>query len=177
MRFAERHFELVDFGLVILASSAVFIAGHVIDHDVTLLDILKGNRAPVYGTLAALFGTMFGFAMTAISIILAFGQSPKLSILRNSRHWRTMWGIFTRGLRILISAAIVAVLALTFDKDSRPLVLVTYGTMFAVFLGFAKLCRIIWAFQNLIFVMTQPERQTDRWRQDLATLEEPTHVR
>ena len=170
-RFAERHFEIVDFTVVALLWSAAFVIGHGFDHDAMILEVLKGNRVAVYAALGGLFGTIFGFAITAISIILAFAQSPKLLILRRSRYWKTLWAIFTRGIWTLMGVAMVAIVALTFDKDSRPKVLITYGLLLAVFVGVAKLCRIIWAFQKLVFIVTQPDPHEGAWEQELATLE------
>jgi hypothetical protein len=176
-RYAERHFEVVAFTAVALFWGGIFYAGHHLDSDKTVLEILKGNRAVVYGALAGLFGTIFGFAITAISIILAFAQSPKLVILRSSRHWRGLWSIFTRGLWTLSGVAIAAVVALIFDKDSSPRLPVSYAVLFTSLLGVARLILVAWAFQKLVFVMTQPEQRESGWQREVAIEEEPAHVR
>jgi hypothetical protein len=156
--FLERHFELFDVATITLASVGIFIWGHWFDHDTSALRVLNGNRTGVYGAIAALFGTIFGFAMMAMSIIFAFADSPRLTVLRRSRHWLTFWRMFTQGLRIFIGVAMLAIAAMIFDRDRSPNALLIYGLIFAVFLGTARLYRIIWAFEKLVLIMTQPDR-------------------
>ena len=178
-RYVERHFELVALLVVALVWAGIFYSAHRLDGDKTALDILKGNRTAVYAALAGLFGTMFGFAITAISIILAFAQSPKLTILRASRHWRKLWSIFTRAIWILSGVAIAAVIGLIFDRDSTPKVAVTYAVTFMVLLGIARLILVGWAFEKLVLIMTQPEPARDDWQRNRFStgIEEPAAVR
>ncbi len=65
--FLERHFAAIDLAVVLLASGLIFIWSHWLNRDAALLSTLGGNRVAVYGAVAGLFGTIFGFALTAMS--------------------------------------------------------------------------------------------------------------
>jgi hypothetical protein len=86
--FLERHFEIFDFAIVALVSATVFWWGHWPDRDGTILRIMNGSRAAVYAAIVGLFGTIFGFALTAMSIVLAFAESPRLVVLERPNRSR-----------------------------------------------------------------------------------------
>ena len=73
--FLERHFEMLDRLAVAATAVVLFVYGHYVDHDAMVLGVLGGNRAAVYGTVARLFATVFGFGLTATSIVLAFAKA------------------------------------------------------------------------------------------------------
>ncbi len=116
-------------------------------HGDSLVDvILKGNRAPVYGAFAAIFGSLLGFVITAVSIILSFASSPQLTIVRESEHYRDLWQVFISAIHFLGFATIIALGGLIFDRDDTPthwlLCLCTWVFVIATF----RLIRCIWVF-------------------------------
>ena len=153
--FLERNFTLIDLLIVLSASACIFVSGHWFDHDAVVLRTLNGNRAPVYTAIAGLFGTIFGFALTAMSIVLAFAESPRLIILRRSRHWTTLWRVFTRGIRVFLTVALTAIAGLIFDKEGLPNPLAAYVVITVALLGAAQVYRVVWAFEKLVFIMTR----------------------
>jgi hypothetical protein len=164
--FVERHFAIFDLTAALVLSAGLFLWGHVVDHDAKLLALLSGNRTAIYGVIAGLFATVFGFALTAMSIVLAFAESPRLQILRSSRHWATLWSVFLRGLRIYILAALAAVVGMLLDRDRAPSALMSYAVMAVALVGTAQLYRTLWAFENLIRVMTRPTPQSGKPSRD-----------
>src|SRR5689334_25279705 len=89
-----------------------------------LLEVLDGNRAAIYGTLASVFGSLLGFVLTAVSIIIAFSAMEQLGIIRESAHYLTLYRIYIQATWLLALATLIAVLGLIIDRDhdpSRPL--------------------------------------------------------
>ena len=117
--FLERHFEIIDQAVVLALALMVFVLSHVVDHDAFVLVLLGGNRIAIYAVIVGLFGTIFGFALTAMSIVLAFAESPRLRTLRESRHWATLWRVFTRGIRTFLLVALVGLVAIIVDRERR----------------------------------------------------------
>jgi hypothetical protein len=176
-RLVERNFETVALAVVALAWSGVFYVGHYLDNDRTVLENLRNSHTAVYAAIASLFGTIFGFTVTAISIILAFAQSSKLVILRGSRHWRKLWSIFTRGVWVSSSVAIMALIGLVFDRDARPEPSLTYAMIFALMLGVVRLFLIAWAFQKLVIIMVRPDPPDDVRQTEIEGFEEAARLR
>jgi hypothetical protein len=159
--FLERHFETVDRIAVAALAGLLFAYSHYLDHDAGVLGMFAGNRTAVYGAIIGLFGTIFGFGLTAMSIVLAFAESPRLRILRRSRHWATLWRVFTRGLRTFIIVALVALGGIILDRDRAPRLWVVYVVVLFVLLGIMRVYRVLWAFENLTLIMNRPEQNEE----------------
>lgn len=74
--------------------------------------LLLGNRGAIYGALASIFGSLLGFIITAVSIALGFSASEKLTIVRDSRYYPHLWGVFMSATRWLALATVASVVAL-----------------------------------------------------------------
>src|SRR6185436_2455744 len=64
-------------------------------------EILRGNRGAVYGAFASILGSLLGFVIAAVAIVLGYADSDRLTILRESRNWTTLWTVFMAGMRSL----------------------------------------------------------------------------
>jgi hypothetical protein len=58
--------------------------------------VLDGNRSAVYGALASIFGSLLGFVITALSIIIGYSANDKLQFLKKTRHYSTLWKVLTK---------------------------------------------------------------------------------
>src|SRR2546428_8058057 len=63
--------------------------------------VLTGAEASIYGTLATIFGSLLGFILTSISIIISLGDSPRLAVIRQSGSNQQLWKIFTSATKWL----------------------------------------------------------------------------
>lgn len=117
-------------------------------------DLLKGNRAAVYGTAASVFGSLLGFIITSASIVFAVSGSERLQILRDSRQYPTLWAVFSAAIRTCGLATAIAFWALIFDQDVRPISWLQVAFVFCCLLAVLRIIRAIWALENIIFLVT-----------------------
>ena len=59
-----------------------------------LVMILRNNRADIYGTVASICGSLFGFCITAVSVVMIASGSERLKVVRESRHYEDLWRVF-----------------------------------------------------------------------------------
>ncbi|HMQ17002.1 MAG TPA: hypothetical protein PKC49_13615, partial [Phycisphaerae bacterium] len=85
-----------------------------------IADILKDRRSAIYGTLAAIFGSLLGFAITAESIVLGLSGHERLDIVRKSKHYPTLWRVFTATIRALAFAAVAPLFSLFPHRGEPP---------------------------------------------------------
>lgn len=118
-----------------------------------LLDLVKGNRAAIYGALASLFGSMLGFSITAMSIILGFTTSERLALLRSSSHYRDLWAVFTSAIRVLGTTTVLALIGLIFDREAvqRPYIFVTCVGLSA--LCILRMARCLWVLERIVALL------------------------
>lgn len=120
--------------------------------------LLKGNKGAVYATLASIFGSLLGFTITAVSIVLGFSASEKLGIVRDSAQYPTIWQTFIAAIRALGTATIASLVGLVIDRDSSPVHLVLYVAVWAAILAVLRLVRTVWVFENVIDIVTMPSK-------------------
>ena len=149
----RKHFLHVEFALCSLITVA-FMVWHGSGGAVCLESFLKSNRAPIYGTLATIFGTLLGFIITAASIVLGFSGSGRMQVVRQSRHYPMLWKVFFSATRALGLATLVALVALIFDRDSNPISWLMFALFFCSMLVFFRVARAIWVLENVIKVVS-----------------------
>jgi len=121
-----------------------------------LFEVLEGNRSPVYGALASIFGSLLGFVITAVSVVVGFTSSDRLAFVRNSKHYPKLWTSFTHTIKVLGLATLTSLAALILDRDSNPKCYMTYVNFFASILSILLLCRSIWALENVVAIVARP---------------------
>lgn len=144
------HFLNVELGLAILCGASFVAWANLCGGGAILEDTLKGNRGAVYGALASIFGSLLGFAITAVSIMVSFSTDNRLTVLRESKHYPTLWKVFTATIRTLGLATVVALFGLILDRDNHPINVVLYLTVFASVLAVLRLARCAWVLENVI---------------------------
>lgn len=133
--------------------------------------ILADNRTALYGTLGSIFGSLLGFTITATSIVLVFSTSPRLRIVRASRHYPTLWKVFRATIRALALTTILSLAGLVFDRDGAPCYWVLFFMTYAFLLSCLRVARVIWVLENIVLLLTNSQRGTDG--KGAATAENP----
>lgn len=116
----------------------------------TLDGVLGHNRSDIYSAAATIFGSLLGFSIVLVSVVMTAVEAGRLRILRESQQYSTMWDVFLGTIRWLGVATVAALAALVFDRPENPerwLVVVLFlTTAFAV----ARLLRSVWVLENII---------------------------
>ena len=124
----------------------------------TLNGLLKGSRQPVYGTAASIFGSLLGFIITAASIVFAVSGSDRLSVIRDSAQYPTLWRVFSMTIRALALATATSFAALLFDRDDNPAPMLMVLVVYSAALACLRISRAIWALENVISLITAPSK-------------------
>ncbi len=111
MKWYRRHVLSVEALAAVTLAGAVGAWLRLADKGKVVDQLLSGNRAAAYGALASVFGALMGFAIATIAIIVSFSQDERMVIVRESKHYRTLWAIFTSAVRFLGLATVLPVIA------------------------------------------------------------------
>jgi hypothetical protein len=157
-RWWREHFLYAELGVAVFASIAFITWVDLWRGDQLVFETLRGNRGAIYGALASIFGSLLGFAITAVSIVLGFSSSKRLAIVRESKHYSTLWKVFTAAIRTLGLATAVALVGLVIDRDNAPNRQILYLCVFASSLAALRLARCVWVLENIIGLITAPSK-------------------
>jgi hypothetical protein len=149
----RKHFLPIEAGVSFVATLSLGLWLHLDPGaDAGARALLKDNRAAVYAALSAIWGSLLGFGIAALSIAMAFSQDGRMAVVRTSNYYGTMWAVFTKNIFAMSIATLASLVALVVDKkDSRSvlMVLVAGSSLFATF----RLANCIWLLEKLVKVI------------------------
>jgi hypothetical protein len=123
-------------------------------------EFLKGSRQTVYASIVSLAGSLLGFVIATIPIILGFGQMNRLKIVRESGHYQQIFHIFFQAIQWLSAAIFGAIFAIMFDKDTHPRAFVTYGMVFLFLAVVVRVFRCVWVLKKITLIATKDAATT-----------------
>jgi hypothetical protein len=154
--FWRLHFLVLEpvMGLVVTALLGVYV------HWVGMTHVFQHfhNRAAVYGALATISGSLLGFVIAAFSILVTVSESAKLTIVRGSKHYPTLWRVFTNAMRLLSVGTVTCLLAMALDEEQHPSQTAVFLAFSGTTLAFVGCGRCLWVFEQLIGILTKPSR-------------------
>jgi hypothetical protein len=156
MKIYREHFLGADLALAATPSCAVLIWMVKFGGIETVDALLAGNRSAIYGTLSSIFGSLLGFVITAVSIIIGVWGAEKLTLLRESQSASQLWLIFTSTTRWLGLATVLSLAGLIGDRDGKPVHAILYLTIVVATITIARLGRSIWALENVVSLLATP---------------------
>jgi hypothetical protein len=157
----REHFIAAE-GVLASGFAAAFAAWIEVSGRWELLEaLLHENRGGVYGTLASVFGALLGFVITTLAIVLSFSDHTRLQMLKETRHYRTLWKVFTTATWTLALSTIAPVVALLADREKHPLRWPAYLVIWGSLLGIARVYRCVWVIERIVTIVTGPHGEED----------------
>lgn len=158
----KKHFLRIEFAGGLLLTLGFAVWGFCIGGFKVVDSLVAMNRSEIYGSLATLFGSLLGFVIVSVSIVINYTQNPQFKVIRQSAHYQTLWSIFIAAIRWLGFATLVALVALILDRTREP----NRWAMVAVFgssvLAALRTFRCVWILEKiiqLVIVEGQKERE------------------
>lgn len=112
--------------------------------------LVTGEAADVYGAVAGLQGSLLGFVLAALTIVLGYSQSPQLALLRRSNQLANLFTVYMAGIRAHALATLAAVLALIVNPANDTAPGLAWVVFFTSILAFLRLFRTLWATRAVV---------------------------
>jgi hypothetical protein len=154
LRWWSVHFLLAEFVVALMVALAFGVWSASPSGARAVAETLAGNRGAVYGALTSLFGALLGFTIAAMAIVLGYASDNRLRLVRESRHYPTLWRVFIAATRALALATSTALLGLVLDRDRAPRPLILDLVVGATTLAVLRLARCLWVFERIIGLIT-----------------------
>ena len=158
-RYWEAHFLILECSLSLILACVFFILSALVNKNIVVAQILDGNRTIIYSTLASIYGSLLGFLITTVSILIGYSKSERLTLLTKSEHYGDLWKTFISTIKGLAFAVLLSIAGLIFDIDAKPVWPIFYvNSWLALFLSF-RMGRSIWIFENIMEIMMKKKDQ------------------
>jgi hypothetical protein len=154
--FLQQHWLLAQVVAAAIATAAVFALVGSGATGTRLGDWLSNDRAALYGTVAALAGSLLGFVLAAATIILTIAGSPRLARVTGSNQYVALWSMFLMATKGLGALTLWSLAALVLDRDSSPVPLMTYGLLFLSVIAALQIGTCVWILERVTRLMTKP---------------------
>lgn len=105
------------------------------------------NKREIYPLVATIAGTLLGFVITGVSIIIAFSGSEKLALLRKSPYFKTIFTIYFSTMKFLAITTIIAVSGIV--VDDKWAIRIFYLLLWSVMISSFRIWRCLWILENI----------------------------
>lgn len=154
----RRNFLEAELGAAITATAVLVYLVHW-SRFAACVDLVVAVSHPfIYASLASICGSLLGFNLTAASIVLAASnsKSPKLRIVRESKHYKTIWRVFAATARALAFATVLSLAGLVIDRKGALGIPLSWLVVFVFLLSCLRVSRAVWVLGNIIALTTRP---------------------
>ena len=147
----ERNFLLSDFitSFVIIAISICIILIYSDNFDFEYWLIQRCSD--FYSILATISGTLLGFVITGVAILLAFPSSERLNQLRKSKHYKEIYKAYFSAIKFLAITLIFAFIGLLCNESYT--ILIFYFVLWLMIISFLRVWRCYWILKNIIDII------------------------
>lgn len=154
-RWVESHLTITQIILAVAVTVLAALALGTGEPNTRLRALLGDDRATLYGTIAAVAGSLLGFVLAAATIILTVAGSARLNRVTESNRYGDLWRVFlaaTKGLGLVTVAALGALL---FDRKDSPQPAFTYGLFLLSLIASLQIATCIWILEKVTNLMVK----------------------
>lgn len=146
----KRHFLAAEFLISIaFALIIIFFVRSFWSYE-AIISWISANKKEVYSLIASIGGTLLGFVITGISIIIAFSESEKLKLLRKSKVYNTIFDIYFSTIRYLAVTTIIPIIGLVVNEGE---IYILYLLIWSIIISSLRIWRCIWVLENIVKII------------------------
>lgn len=157
-RWWRRHFLGVELALALCLWCAVVIYVFEWGGSADLRSVLDENRANLHMTLAMAATTLLGLSVATLTVTAGYVASPRLEVVRNSRHYPQVGKIFTQSIGALGALALSSFVSLVFDTQHGNSVVFAVVQLLFFLVAAIRVWRSIWVVQRMVSIVYQVPR-------------------
>lgn len=116
---------------------------------------LVDDPQSLYGAVAGIQGSLLGFVLAALAIILGYSSAPQLRILRESGQLSNLFQVYMAGIKSHAVGAGVALLALAVKPALHLTSILAWSVALILVLSSVRLLRTLWATNCIVKSVSQ----------------------
>ena len=125
-----------------------FVWVYACNGDSFVHETLWQKREAVYGTIAAVLGSLLGFVIAGMAIVI--GQARHLQFLKEANQLQNLFTVFRLAIYALGIGTSATIIALIIDGDSVSRLWIPGVVLWVTLLATARVWRAIWILKKIV---------------------------
>lgn len=130
----------------LIISVVILLLLIIYTHIYSLENVVAIHIASNYGTFISLSSTLLGFLITAYTILIAFPENYKISILRQHRLYPILYEVFHFTAMLLLAFLITSIIGLVLGVSN---IIYSYFLIFILIFSLFLVFRVIWILKQV----------------------------
>jgi hypothetical protein len=119
----------------------------------------SGMRANLYIALSAAAGSLLGFVLAALAVLVALPSTGRIEQLQAHPQWHRVPGAYFRASRALLAALIICLVGLALDSGDKPWVEYEVAAVVAISLALVRVAASVVALDQILAVAQADQRK------------------
>lgn len=146
----KRHFLEAEFLISVgVALIVIFYIRSIWSNDDTI-SWIQANKKEIYPLIASISGTLLGFVITGVSIIIAFAESERLRLLKESNQYKTIYDIYFSTIRYLAITTLTPIIGMIVSNSE---IYILYFLIWSIIISSLRIWRCIWVLENIVEIV------------------------
>lgn len=141
---------------VVVAGALVRVVAGNLDWTELLVSFMRDRRSVIYPALVGLTGSLLGFVIASLTIIVGYADSPRLATVRSSSHWQGLFDAFTTTMRWVGYSTLLSVTAMLFDRETAANLALEAALLGTLGASTVTVIRMLWVLHRIVRVITGP---------------------
>lgn len=150
------HRVRTELAVVVLLSASFLIASGASDFDKTLNSEMRSN---LYDPLSAASGTLLGFVLAALAVLVALPSTERIEKLQHHPQWELIPSTYFRAARALLAGLVLCVLGLPLDSGTEPWVAYEVAVVIVLTLSLVRVAAALVALDQILAVAQVDQRR------------------
>jgi len=150
-QYYQQHFLLFEFVLSLVSAFILILIFHFVLNESEIESWIISKSSDFYSLLATITGTLLGFVITGVAILLAFPSSERLKELQKSKHYKTIYKVYFSTIYFLALTLILSVVG--FLCDEHYAIIIFYLIAWLIIISGLRFWRCVWVLKNVIDIV------------------------
>jgi len=150
--FYNKNFLIIEFFFSVIITFIIFKVDKF--YNFNLIEKMNQNFSVVTCTVASLAGSLIGFIITALTIIISFLALRRFKILKESKQHFVIFNVYKQTIFCLTATTIWSLFILITDNKLFNAQYSPYVTIGLIFLCVFRLYRCVWILNKMTILAT-----------------------
>jgi len=125
-------------------------------------NLINGLRQTIYGSLATIFGSLLGFVIAGVTILISMGETPRLKLMFQYGLFTQVIGIFNSTAKWLAFGTFASISGLVADRDGHVIWWYSWFAASITIVCALRIWRCIWVLGAILDLVLRDKQSVKK---------------